>query len=38
MTSFDGLLSRLMNINTRYVVYDGLKVGILYSRDVYDGH
>ena len=33
--SFDWVASRRMYINTRYVVYNGRKEGMLYSRDVY---
>ena len=35
MIIFDGLMSRRMYINTKYVVYNGWKVGMFYSRDVY---
>ena len=38
MTSFHGVVSRPMLSNTRYVVYNGCKVGMIYSRDVYSGH
>ena len=35
---FDGVVSIFMLINTKYVVYNGWNVGILYSRDVYGGN
>ena len=33
--SFDGVLSRRMYFNTKYVVYNGWNVDMLYSRYVY---
>ena len=38
MMSFYGVASRRMLINTRYVVYNGCKVGMLYSRYMYGGN
>ena len=38
MMSFYGVVSRCMYSNNRFVVYNGCKAGILYSRDVYGGH
>ena len=35
---FDGVLSGCMYSNTRYAVYNGWKVVMLYSRDFCGGH
>ena len=37
MMSFDGVASRRIWSNTKYVVYNVWKEGMLYSRDVYGG-
>ena len=35
MVSFDGVVSRRIYINTKYVLYNVWKVGMLYSGDLY---